>query len=610
MKTDFVRNPFVVKSPEDINADEVNRLFVDVLTDLQKVEQPGHVMLNGPRGCGKSMIFRFLQADCQILHRNCEPSKLPYFAVLVRIRNTSPNLTELRRLADAPIRNMLNEHFLTMYVASAVFRYLSATFEVGASHGDEAAEYYKAFSELVVQAGAKAEPLSDDGMDATDVFRTIHKQCDRWYHETITFARALTFGLDNRPPFRGPLCGYMDFLFPLLGRVKSLSFMPDAPIYLLLDDADLLSYTQTRVLNSWLATRTSDAVSLKLSTQLSYRTYRTSTGTTVDSPHDYSEVNMIDVYTTRRGRYMERVREIVRKRLELAEIGKTPSEFFPCFEQQEERIGEIGRALREGTHRLSGKGFRSADDVLRYARPEYFRELAGPSKSTPSYLYAGFEQLVHISSGLIRYFLEPAGLMFGEQQSRQSGQPVTFIEPGIQHEMVTRAAEELMTTQFKKVGPEDPEVEESPEAMSDFQQKKFHLQSLLEVLGGTFRAKLLSDDSERRIFSVAFTDAPDPALLELFELGVEAGYFHRRTIGNKDGTGRTPLYIMTRRLAPYFKLDPSSFAGYLHVTSDRLWTAIRNPRGTLRTIKREGARSLSEDEGQLSLFADDTMVNS
>lgn len=611
MTTEFIKNPFVVKSPEDIGAEEANRLFVNVLTDLQKVEQPGHIMLNGPRGCGKSMIFRFLQADCQLLSRKCALGDLPYFGILIRIRNTSPNITELRRLADAPVRNMLNEHFITMYCAAAIFKYLSELVPKSATEdtNSELLDYYRAFMELSKRSGWRVTDNEAGAMPrSSDVFAAIHQRCNGWYQDTIAFARALAFESGERPPLRGPLCGYMDFLFPLLCDLKKLALMPRCPIYLLIDDADLLSYTQTRVLNSWIATRTSADVSLKLSTQLGYRTYRTSTGTMIDTPHDYSDINVIDVYTTRRGRYVERVKEIVQKRLKLAGLDIAPEEFFPPYDPQEQRIGQIAEDIRTGKHPLSGKGFRVADDVMRYARPEYFRELSGAAKSTPSYFYSGFEQLVHISSGLIRYFLEPAALMYGEQQAKHPDSTVNRIDPSIQHEMVSRSAEELMTTQFKRVGPEDSEIEEDPQRMSEFQQKKYRLQSLIEVLGGTFRAKLLSDDAERRVFSIAFTDSPDPTLLELFELGVQAGYFHRKTIGNKDGTGRTPLYILTRRLAPYFKLDPSSFAGYLFVTSARLWTAIQTPGATLRSIKREGASVLSVATGQLQLFAEDNTV--
>ena len=87
---------------------------------------------------------------------------------------------------------------------------------------------------------------------------------------------------------------------------------------------------------------------------------------------------------------------------------------------------------------------------------------------------------------------------------------------------------------------------------------------------------------------------PDPEVLEVFEMGVRYGYFHRSSIGNKDGTGRTRLYVLTRRLAPHFNLDPSSFAGYLWLTSEVLIQGMANAEKILRRMKKLGVSDLSE----------------
>jgi hypothetical protein len=94
---------------------------------------------------------------------------------------------------------------------------------------------------------------------------------------------------------------------------------------------------------------------------------------------------------------------------------------------------------------------------------------------------------------------------------------------------------------------------------------------------------------------------PDREVVEIFDLGVRYGYFHRSSIGNKDGTGRTRLYVLTRRLAPYFSLDPTSFAGYLWVPSEILLSAMENPDALLRKMKHKGVDAVI-DTGQLSLF--------
>ena len=65
-------NPFAVQSPEDMDATDAVSLFVDVFPDFHKILREGHAFLHGPRGSGKSMMFRFLCADCQALHIQSE----------------------------------------------------------------------------------------------------------------------------------------------------------------------------------------------------------------------------------------------------------------------------------------------------------------------------------------------------------------------------------------------------------------------------------------------------------------------------------------------------------------------------------------------------------
>ena len=142
--------------------------------------------------------------------------------------------------------------------------------------------------------------------------------------------------------------------------------------------------------------------------------------------------------------YENNVRRIVTKRLEKAGIDvNTPELFFPNDEDQETTIIRIGQEI---LHRWSeeGRGHRPSDDVTRYARPEFIRRLGGTAKSTSSYSYAGFAQLVHISSGQVRYFLEPAAEMYDEAISEAQGRPVKFIRPTIQNATVRQEAEKLM----------------------------------------------------------------------------------------------------------------------------------------------------------------------
>ena len=168
-------------------------------------------------------------------------------------------------------------------------------------------------------------------------------------------------------------------------------------------------------------------------------------------------------------------------------MGVSPENFFPVRREQEERIRKIEEQIRLGQHPVSGRGYRISDDVLRYARPIYMKSLTGSKKASSKYSYAGFEQLVHISSGLIRHFLEPAALMYNEQKARNMGAPVLRIEPRVQDEEVEEMSGLLMTTEFDKIATAEKAEDDLGGDGPVFVERKRRLQNLLMTLGGTFR---------------------------------------------------------------------------------------------------------------------------
>lgn len=586
-------NPFKVFSPEGMTANDVHALFVNPFTDFNKIAEAGHTMVNGPRGCGKSMIFRYLLPDCQRIARECEIAELPFLAILISIKNTAPNLTEFRRLSDQHAHMILNEHVLTMFVATKVFQSVANLPINDSGDAFEAAKSYflDVFSYHLTLCGGQVDNIGPGVTTAKGVFEHVEEACVQLHSDVVQYGKRMAFQSEEAEPYNSALCGYLDFLFPVLAGLKDLSFLPGGPVYLLIDDADYLNIFQTTALNTWLSTRTQGDVSIKVSTQLRYKTLATSSGLPIQSPHDYQEINIADIYTSNRGSYRQRVEEIVRLRLQRAGVASSPAEFFPKDCEQERKISDIGAKIRKEWPE-SGRGHRASDDVLRYARPNFIRSLGGASKSRSTYSYAGFEQLVHISSGLIRYFLEPAAVMYGEQQSVDPGRPVEKITPGIQNRVVRDEANRLILDRFAVLG-----LEESGDA-----KRYEQLSNLIRGLGGAFFLKLISDEADRRVFSVAISGQPDLEVEEVFELGVRHSYFHRSSIGNKEGTGRARLYVLTRRLAPYFTLDPTSFAGYLWVTANLLREAMANPDALLGRIKRDGVSNVLEKTKQLTLF--------
>jgi hypothetical protein len=576
-------NPFAVQTPEDIPAADVISLFVDVFGDFHNIPNVGHTFLNGPRGSGKSMMFRYLEPDCQQLVLDRPLKELPFFGVYVPIKNTEIKLTEFKRLANRHAEVVLSEHFLVTYVAVKFFGSLQKVRidDGDAKHFEALRTYYQGkFSERLAWSGwSEGLPVLEKDATLPTLLCALRDLFARFYSIVTAYLRRLAF-VDTPQPYAGPLLGYLDFMLPVIRDIRSLGFMPTGPVFLLVDDADNLNIVQTRILNGWVSTRTSDNVSLKISTQLSYKTYLTATSQTISSPHDFNEVNISAVYTSARDKYMSRVEQIVSRRLQKYGLQASARSFFPEYERQELAVKKLGEEIRQNWH-VDGRGYRASDDVTRYARPDYIKGLQGSSKSGSTYRYAGFEQLVHISSGIVRYFLESASSMFGEMRAKTDGGEVNAIDPIIQDQVVREQAREFFFGEFDKLELDEADAEGGLDRV-----KK--LRNLIQALGGMFHTILVSNAAERRVFSVALTDESDDEVLSVFKLGVQYGYFHESSIGNKEGTGRTRLFILSRRLAPLFTLDPTSFAGYKFATCGALRNAMERPQRFIRQLENDG----------------------
>lgn len=595
-------NPFDVQTPENLSTEEMLSLFVSENTDYWQLEKAGHTFLTGPRGAGKSMFFRYMEPDCQCKSKNVSLSELDYYAAYIPVKETELKITELIRLKEARHATIvLNEHLLITHIASKIFVSLSERSSLK-EQGENAREFAKYFDcclgPLLTRSGWTGYMPDNIGeQEIHGQFEDVVQLFDAIFSELNSYIRKLSFQ-PKIIPYDGALFGYSDFLVPLVKGLQKLSFMPDAPLFLLIDDADNLNEAQAMILNSWVARRTTGFLSLKVSAQEGeYKTYISASGQRIEAPHDYSKFNISDKYTSKSDNFKKRLREIIERRLDLCKIKASPEDFFPENAEQEEKIKAIGDDIK-AKWETDGRGHRPGDDALRYARPEYIRTLGGQSKSRSTYSYAGFSQLVHLSSGIIRHFLEAASLMYAEATSRAEVTPINQIPHSIQNDIVRQYSNDFLFSEFSEV--------EQAEGESDADlDKPGKLKHLISALGGMFGA-ILSDEklSEQRVFSIAFSNGPDSEVQEILNLGVKYGYLHRSTIGNKEGTGRVPLYILTRRLAPTFGLDPTGFAGYKFVQNDAIKEAMYNPKKIIGHVQKKGFDAAMDDDSQGSLFED------
>lgn len=586
------KNPFIYSTPDQIeNAQEALNLFVDVFKDFHLVESPGNTFIHGARGSGKSMMFRIMRPDCQLIKQEKKGIwDLSYYSIYVPVKNTSLNIQELNILTEKKhVVRLLNEHLMCLYISISIFRELSGEdyTDLGTDFSDEMKSFFeKDFKKVLLNSGYELNAGQEVvGESANEVFSQIVEVLEGILGTFSYYIKRLILSTDSFN-YQGPLCLYRNFLSPLISLVNGFSCLPkDCPIYLLIDDADLLSEVQTRILNSWVSFRSTSTVCFKVTTQLSYKTYWTANSNNkIDSPHDYHEVNLSEVYTSNmKARYRDNLKDMVERRLKyISGIEASAEEFFPANLKQEKEYQKLFDKLEEE------KGY---DYAYRNARLDYMMSLTNKY----SYSYAGFEQLVHLSSGIIRNFVDLAFKMFDKATRHNEGKGVNHIPVKIQNEEIRDYAN-WVHLQLDK-GAVDSDLL-TPLKVNPHAQ----LKTLIDSIGIAFRKFLISDTSERRKFSFYFDGEVDEEMMKVLKLGVSEGLFHYSKQGSKTGLGRSHKYVLNRILSPAYDLDPFSFTGYLYLTPKNLTLAVKDQKRFLKYIDdRIAGGDVESEENQLEI---------
>ena len=591
----MINNPFAVFTPEGLTADRVVAIFSTEMPGLGNIENAGHAFVIGTRGSGKSILFRYLEPDCQRLVTAKALNELPFLSLYVSFRETQAQITELARFENHHGEVFFNEHLLVLAIGAQVVLRLLRNNDIATDElSPLARELHDELSKLL--SGDDASPSVNVG----EALNAMAARLQAAYRSAIQYVRKHGF-MSETLAYNGELYGFDDLLLPLMDFLRAALRIPDSsPILLLLDDADSLTETQTRIINSWVARRLSSRCSLKIAAQITaYKTMVTVYNTRIEAPHDYQEINLSDA-TSRASEkaYRSRIAGIVQRRLSAVGIVKSVDKYFPEDNRQRIEIEREERRLVAEWEAGRGRGYRARDDAYRYARPNYIAKLGGDRKSRSTYSYSGFDQLVHISSGVTRFFLEAAADMYSKSVALapRGNKKVEEIEPRVQNEVVREHASRQMIVDLK-------DLERDVQRLKGDPQQAVQLSDLIKGLGSLFESALIDESAaERKLFSFALSEEPTREIEDVLRLGVRYGYLFQGVIGRKEGTGRAPLFILSRRLAPLYNLDPMGFSAYKFLSNHNVELLMNDPEGARLSLRRRRAR---HDENQITIdFSD------
>ena len=543
-----MNNPFELVTSSKLTASEATDLWCDDRR-LDRVRGRESCFINGNRGTGKSMLFRVLQPDCQEL---LFPEKRPDFlSVYFPVRDSDFMIEELQSMKSNRQKSVLSESHLILMILRQLFVELRKTPQV------IPAELQTQFVQLVgerIQTAFEFSEVNPPNLADSGYEKTVKRAIEIFDDEGVRIVDYIIRQLYGpEEGYRGPLFLFdgilapiADFFYQEIGRC----------LFILIDDGDDLPLSHTIVLNSWIARRRPSTV-FKVSTMYAYKTFKTRSGSKLQQPHDFIQYDIVTRFMEYDSEdYVALLRQICIKRLQQVGLngadGKPiePTLFFPEDREQNERIEIVRKELTKKYSKIySGRSVR--DYVYRHLTSEYMRNL-NKKRSPGTYRYAGFRTLAVLSGGLVRDFIICAQRMYDNASRGSQNGVIGHIPPSIQNQVVRTHADEILSdigdTRQKRSG-----KEEDWAAVAD----------IVEGLGAMFKQKMLSEGSERRVFSFAFQSPPSKETLRLLDLAIMEGYIMRGFISKKEGIGRRYLYVLTRRLGPAFSLDVSAYNAYM-----------------------------------------------
>lgn len=555
----ILKNPFDVESPEKLTFDQIKELYVPDDEIIGLICQRKHTFIWGNRGSGKSMLLRFLEPKCfyksdEFLKKELNEQN-SFLGIYYPIKEGMLNKTEFK-LLDETLASLLSEHIFIIQIAERTISCIKEQLNIF----DIKKEKAILFKENVL---ALYDPLT-----SFESIKTIKKYEDEldylkefFKKELIKVIKYITTSIlpSNNCVYSGALGGYYDFLIPFFREVKEMLSLKSTCIYLLIDDAGRMHRFQQKILNSWIANRDQNDLCIKVSAvNDEYLSFSTKDNWLISEPHDYSEITMDKaLYTSANTNYSEKILKIANKRLEKVNAGiKNIEELFPMDQLQQSMLKEIKKQLAEEWEREKiGEKY---DYINRYSNPRLYQKISS-AKQSPN--YSGFSNIVHISSGIIRNFLEPCFKIF-EQQFGNDFEPekITPIPASVQNKVIIQYSKEFLNRidDIKK------------DVVSDETVCIDKLKRLVESMGRLFYIKLHdANDREARVFSFTISDEDklDVETNKILSYGVKYGYFQKSTYPTKSGGGTEPWYILNRRLCPAYKIDPTGFMGRVSLKS-------------------------------------------
>lgn len=578
-------NPFEYDAALNLPEKALVRWYIEDHNFARVLKSTRNVLINGHRGSGKSMMLIYNSLRFQKLRHNLKNDAFPPRHVGIYVPcNTPLTYRQDFELLPATQQVTLSEFYFAMAIAEAIARAFEQT-DVG-FHADDYS---------IVTEELKTVLTGVENSNPRSIFTQIRRNITR---QLQNLQRSLQKGFE--PDADYDAVSFYSFVAPILLALKQTSVFSNSHFSILIDDAHDLNIHQRKLLNSWLSYRDHSVFSFKVAIA-GLRSYdlRTLSGGTILEGHDYLTVDLEQPFQNEESNYAKFANAVVQQRLQEIRLDDvSPEEFFPESDSFQRDIKRANSEARQSF--LAKKGWSDVpikeltpeqkkaitDHVYKYGRAKYFRERKSKANLP---VYAGFDTLVHLSTGVIRNLLNPCYQMFDLVLSKGQTSP-RLIPPDIQSEVVISKSDDVWE-QIRRG------LEYSVEGCT--KEDADHLKNLFTALGHYFRERLELHESEPRVltFTISRASPEDMRFLDkLFGIAQVAQLLYIRSGSSRTRGVREDYYTPNRILWPARGLDVHGQHGRASIPSTELVAVSRGRESrTLKTIDDD------RDVGQLTL---------
>lgn len=550
-----MENPFVFDRPNNINVKEFIQFYIKENIYTRFLESTRNIILIGVRGSGKTSTLRYYSFPVQFVNPEVK-DKFRVIGIHIPSKHPLFGKREYLLYENQNKRNVVVEHFLCINIISCIcdsFNSVNGSIELSLEIEQ------KILNNL-------AFILETEFPVELPLFESIKLFVNK---ESNSSQRKLNN--DDFESFVDFAFSFNNTIIPFLEQLKLIPELRDSHFSLLFDDVQDLGSIHQEILNSWISYRDNKLFSFKIATADIKPNYITSTSGVILEGHDFVKIDLAKRLFNKSSEFSKFAREVINKRLILANIKDDVDSFLPINDNFVEGL-EKGRTKARELARLKypkDKGTQINDYVAKYGRAIYFRE-RNPKSNLPP--YSGFETIVDISTGVIRNLLTPIYFMYEKEISNKTRDSVCQIPVSVQRDIIIKRSEDF----WEKINNIDSEIENCTTELS------YRIINFFNQLMIYLRKRLKDENiSEPRalnfIISQITTEEEKIQINEIINASLRSTLLYQRIVSHKSTGKKLPLYVPNRLMLPSHGLDAHGQYSHFPIRAkDFLAAAIEN----------------------------------